>query len=164
MWIRCILAFALVMLCFTTCKKEDKGIVGVWQIKEVATQSGALITDKPLPSIFIFTPGHYSMLWVLSTKTEPFAERWNPTDAEKIKRFNSLIINSGTYEIKDSTLTMYPVVARIPELMGGKQICEYRLDNDTMLLKFVDEYSFDGVQAPWVARGGLVLTLVRVGE
>ena len=164
MWIRCILAFALVMLCFTTCKKEDKGIVGVWQIKEVATQSGALVTDKPLPSIFIFTPGHYSMLWVLSTKTEPFAERWNPTDAEKIKRFNSMIINSGTYEVEDSTITMYPVVARIPDLMGGKQIGEYLVEHDTMRLKFVDEYSFDGVQAPWVASGGLVLTLLRIEQ
>ena len=162
MWRRGILIFALIMFCFTACKKEDKGIVGVWQITEVATQSGALITDKPLSGLFIFTPNYYSMLWVLSTKTEPFAERWNPTDDEKIKRFNSLIINSGTYEIKDSTLTTYPVVARIPELMGGEQLCEYRLESDTMWLKFVDEYSFDGIQAPWVASGGIVLTLVRV--
>ena len=162
MFKQCILAVTTIMLCFTACRKEVKGVVGVWQIKQVATQSGALITDKPLPGLFIFTPNHYSMLWVLSTKTEPFAERWNPTDDEKIKRFNSLIINSGTYEIKDSTLTTYPVVARIPELMGGEQLCEYRLESDTMWLKFVDEYSFDGIQAPWVASGGIVLTLVRV--
>jgi hypothetical protein len=159
----CILPFILTMLCFIGCKKEDRGLIGVWQIREVARQSdGALITDKPLPSIFIFTPGHYSMLWVFSTKTEPFVERWNPTDEERIKRFNSLIINSGTYEIEGSTITMYPVVARIPDLMGGKQIGEYHIENDTMQLKLVDEYSFDGVQAPWVAGGGITLTLVRI--
>ena len=69
MFKRCILAVVIIMLCFAGCRKESKGVVGVWQIREVARQSdGALITGKPLPSIFIFTSGHYSMLWALTTK------------------------------------------------------------------------------------------------
>ena len=92
-----------------------------------------------------------------------FAERWNPTDTEKIRRFNSLVVNSGTYEIKGSILTAHPIVARIPEFVGGKLICEYRLENDTMRLAFIDEYSYDGIQAPWVTSGsGLILKLVRI--
>jgi hypothetical protein len=144
-------------------EKEAKGVVGVWQIKEVATQRGGLITDKPLSSVFIFTPRHYSMVWVFSAETQgSFAERWNPTDAEKIERFNSLVVNSGTYEIDGNTLIAHPVIARIPDFMGGKLICEYHIENDMMRLKFIDEYSFDGVQAPWVKSGGLILTLGRI--
>jgi len=145
-------------------EEGSRGIIGVWQIKEVARQgdSGTLV-NKPFPSIFIFTPHHYSMVWIFGTEHKrPFAERWKPTDAEKIERFDSLVVNSGTYEVDGSTLTAYPVVARIPDFMNGKLVCEFHIEEDTMRLKFVDEYSFDGVQAPWVTSGGLVLTLARI--
>lgn len=146
--------------------KEDKirDIVGVWQVKEVARQGGSgPITAKPLPSILIFTPRHYSMVWVFDTDPpRSFAERWSPTDAEKIERFDSLVVNSGTYEIEGNKLTARPIVARIPEFVGGKLVCEYRIEEGTMELKFIDEYSYDGVQAPWVAKGGLILTLTRM--
>jgi len=145
--------------------KDAKGVVGVWQVKEIARQNGSgPIAGKTLPSIFIFTPRHYSMVWVLGTEPQrSFAERWNPTDVEKIRRFNSLVVNSGTYEIKGSILTAHPIVARIPEFVGGKFICEYRLENVTMRLAFIDEYSYDGIQAPWVTSGsGLILKLVRI--
>ena len=144
--------------------KEAADVIGVWQVKEVARQGGSdPLSDKPLPSIIIFTPRHYSMVWVFDTEPpRSFAERWTPTDAEKIERFDSLVVNSGTYEVEGNRLTAHPIVARIPEFVGGKLICEYHVENDTMQLKFIDEYSYDGVQAPWVATGGLILTLVRV--
>ena len=135
----------------------------MWQVKEVTRQGDSRqIGDRPFSSIFIFTPRHYSMVWVFGSELQrSFAERWNPTDAEKIERFNSLVVNSGTYEITGSTLTAHPIVARIPDFIGGKLICEYSIEKNIMQLKFVDEYSFDGVQAPWVASGGLILTLAR---
>ena len=143
-------------------EKASTGVVGVWQVTDIRRQNvEGSMTDKPFPNLFIFTSRHYSMVWVLGPG-EPFAERWKPTDEEKIMRFDSLVVNAGTYEIEGITLTAHPMVARIPDFIGGKLICEFHIENDTLRLKFVDEYSFDGVQAPWVAQGGLVLTLVRV--
>ena len=146
-------------------EREAKGVVGVWQVKEIALQGDSgPIADKPFPNIIMFTRRHYSMMWVLGAETQrSFAQRWNPTNAEKIERFDALVVNSGTYEIKGSTLTAHPIVARIPEFVGGTLICEYHLKNNTIRLTFVDEYSYDGVQAPWVASGKrLMLTLVRI--
>lgn len=145
-------------------KKDAENILGVWQVREVARQDVARShVEYPLPSVFIFTDHHYSMMWLPSIESQKsFAERWNPTDQEKIERFNSLIVNAGSYEVEGSTLTAHPVVARIPDFVGGKLICEYRIENETMWLKFLDEYSFDGVQAPWVKGGGLTLILERI--
>ncbi len=150
-------------------KKEDnsairsKGVIGVWRVKEIGRQKvERLAKDKPFPSLFIFTRHHYSMMWVLGAD-EPFTERWNPSDEEKIKCFDSMVVNAGTYEIDGNTLTVHPTVARIHDFMGGKLICDFHVENDILRLKFVDEYSFDGVQAPWVAKGGFVLTLMRIG-
>jgi hypothetical protein len=148
-------------------KKDPQDIVGVWQIKEVARQKGGEpVADMTIPSVFIFTPHHYSMVWLLSAEPQrAFAERWNPTDAEKIERYDSFVVNTGTYEITKSILTAHPIVARIPEFIGGRLVCEYQVEGDSLRLKFVDEYTYDGVRAPWVASGrGLILTLVRIGR
>lgn len=146
-------------------QKEAENVVGVWQIKEIGRQNVKdSITDKPFPNILIFTPHHYSMVWVFGENARrAFSKHWKPTDAEKIERFDSMVVNAGTYEIEGSTLTVHPVVARIPGFVGGKLICEFHVDRDTMKLRFIDEYSYDGVQAPWVKSGGHVLTLVRIG-
>ncbi len=146
-------------------QKEAENVVGVWQIKQAGRQNaGSPLMDKSFPNIFIFTSRHYSMAWVAGENANrAFAERWNPTNDEKIERFDSMVVNAGTYEVKGSVLTAHPVVARIPDFIGGKLICEFHVDEDTMKLRFIDECSFDGVQAPWVKSGGLVLTLVRIG-
>lgn len=159
----------LVLLPLISCNqpttKAPTEIIGVWQIKEISSQSAnqPLTTDS-IPSLFIFTAHHYNMVWVLSEDPQrAFAERWNPTDAEKIKRYDSFVVNSGSYEIEESYLTAYPIVARVPEFMGGKLVCEFKVKEDTLRLKLVDEYTYDGVQAPWVASGdGLILELVRI--
>ena len=145
-------------------KTASHAIHGAWQVKEIARQNAARShSEQPLPSVFIFTEHHYSMMWLPSVESQhSFAERWNPTDEEKIARFNSLIVNAGSYEIKGSTLTAHPVVARMPDFVGGSLTCEVRIEKNTMWLKFVDEYSFDGVQAPWVKEGGLTLILERI--
>ncbi|UCF65120.1 MAG: lipocalin-like domain-containing protein [bacterium] len=151
------------------CSMESirESLEGVWEIKGISTVNGSIsLPNRPIPSIFIFTQRHYSMVWVLSDNPDPFfSERWNPTDKEKIERYNSLVVNSGTYKLLGSHLTAFPVVARVPEFMGGRLVCEYKVEEDTLRLKLIDEYSYDNVQAPWVASGnGLILTLARIDQ
>lgn len=144
--------------------RAARGIEGAWQIQSIATKdgSGPAIED-PLPNLFLFTAGHYSMVWMPGTESQRvYEERWKPTDAEKLARYDAIVVNSGTYEISDSTLTTHPIVARVPEFMGGRFVYEFRLTDETLQLTMVDEYSYDGVQAPWAAAGGgLVLILTR---
>jgi hypothetical protein len=169
---KCRIIFSvLLVFAITACaypvERDSTGVIGVWQIKDLASKDGSGRMDsKPIPSLFIFTPHHYSMVWVGGTELQrTFAERWSPTDAEKIERYNSLVVNSGTYEIEDSTITVCPIVARVPEFMGGTLVFEYRVEDDILWLTMVNEYSYDGVQAPWVAdNAGLILTLMRINQ
>ncbi len=140
-------------------------IDGVWQIRSIATRdgSGPVIHD-PLPSLFIFSGNHYSTMWMPGTEAQrAYSDRWKPTEAEKLARYDALVSSSGTYVIRGSTLSTYPIVARVPEFVGGKLAYELHLKGEMMQLTMIDEYSFDGVQAPWAsAGGGFVLTLVPV--
>jgi len=106
-------------------------VEGVWKIvEEVApgtnpADGGATTTySNPQPGILIFTRGHYSTVIVTAEKPRavvaPAKDPQNLTDAEKIARYEQcrgFVANSGTYEIKESTLSKRPIVAKSVDLM-----------------------------------------------
>jgi hypothetical protein len=107
-------------------------VEGVWKISEVVTTgANAARNRNPLPSLVIFTRGHYSLLSVNGTQPRPkFAPAKDPaklTDAEKLARFeqwNLFAANSGTFEIKGTTLTRRPIVAKNEQVMANPPITE----------------------------------------
>lgn len=104
-------------------------VEGVWKIVEVVTppkdpaEKATSITD-PQPGLMIFTKGHYSAIAVRARQPRaavaPAKDPANLTDAEKIARYeqwSSFMANSGTYEVKGSTLQMHPMVAKSVDVM-----------------------------------------------
>jgi hypothetical protein len=161
----------LVLLCFTGCSKvseAESSLIGVWQVEEIEfiSPSDTSTNPNPQPSQAVFTTSHYSLVWMPGTTgMRAFQQRWVPTDAEMIQRYGEIVVNSGVYTVEsDSLLTLRPVISRVPEFMdGGRLQYGYRLVGDTLWLTSLDEYSFDGVQAPWAAAGNRVaLKLIRV--
>ena len=163
---------SLLVVCSVACRAtsaHENGLLRVWQIQtiEKTTSAGSSINRSPQPSLAIFTPSHYSLVWMPgATGMRTFKQRWLPTDDEKIQRYGEIVVNSGTYTQTESTITAQPVVSRVPEFMGGVRLLyEYRIDGDTLSLMSMDEYSYDGVQAPWAAASERVkLTLKKVAE
>jgi hypothetical protein len=110
-------------------------VEGVWKIAEVLMPSQnpaekpTSITD-PQPGLIIFTKGYYSSMAVRARQPRatfaPAKDPANLTDAEKIARYEQwspFTANSGTYEVKGSTLQMHPIVAKSVEVMtSGKPI------------------------------------------
>jgi hypothetical protein len=115
---------------------------GVWKIAEVVTTgANASSNSNPQPSLIIFTRGYYSLLSVNSDqprpKFEPAKDPNNLTDAEKIARYeqwNPFTANAGTYEIKGSTLTRRPIVAKNQTVMTTNPAfsAEFKLEGNTL--------------------------------
>jgi hypothetical protein len=104
-------------------------VEGVWKVAEVlmpsknAAEKGTTITN-PQPGLIIFTKGYYSLLAVRGREPRaafaPAKDPENLTDAEKIARYEQwspFTANSGTYEVKGSTLQMHPIVAKSVDVM-----------------------------------------------
>ena len=158
-------AFLSLMLVVVPTAQAVEVVEGVWRISTIARDSVQEPNRDPQPSLLVFTAGHYSMVWTPTDEAmRAYAERWSPTDDEKIKRHSEVVVNAGTYEIKGSQIKTFPLVARDPDLIDGYVLYEYKWLDGNLVLTMVDEYSFDGVQHPWVKRGRIHLTLSRVSE
>jgi hypothetical protein len=117
---------------------------GVWKIVEmVTTGANASTITTPQPSLVIFTKGHYSFLYVHGAQPRPqFAPAKDPdnlTDAEKIARYEQwsrFTANAGTYEVKGSTLTRRPLVAKNETVMAKNSSLanEVKLEGNTLWL------------------------------
>jgi hypothetical protein len=124
-------------------------VEGVWKIAEVVTpgrdsaEKGATVTNSnPQPSLMIFTKGYYSQVFVVGDQPraafEPAKDPQNPTDAEKIARYEQwgpFVANSGTYEIKGSTIIRRAIVAKNVAVMTGAtpNVLEFKLEGPNTL-------------------------------
>jgi hypothetical protein len=113
---------------------------GVWKISEVIIPENGTTTtvSHPQPGLIIFTKGYYSILAVQGVQprvgVEPPKDPENLTDSEKIARFaqwSPFTAQSGTYEIKGSTLIWHPIVAKNVNVMNRETpvIHEFKLES-----------------------------------
>jgi hypothetical protein len=135
----------------TTFGQKKNQLEGAWKIVEVTIPAGSptnvamkdTTISNPQPGLIIFTKGYYSVMAVRTSSPRTAAERPkdvnNLTDAEKIARFaewSPLLANSGTYEIKGSTLIRHPIVAKSAEVMNSQNPLtnEFKIDGNTLFL------------------------------
>ena len=147
--------------------QRENVLEGVWRIVQAHTvdSEGQTWNSHPQTNVVIFTTGHYSFVWTFcGDMRQPAAERWNPTVEEKIEAFNTIIANTGTYELTDSTLVTRPISATFQEYVGGGYSdYEYRVEGDSLYLTMKSLVTFDGVDLDFFSGGGRdVFTLVRV--
>ena len=117
---------------------------GVRKIVEmVTTGANASTISTPQPSLVIFTKRHYSFLYLHGAQPRPqFAPAKDPdnlTDAEKIARYeqwSQFTANAGTYEVKGSTLTRHPFVAKNETVMARNSSLanDFKLEGNTLWL------------------------------
>ena len=137
------LTFALLFYGATSQAQAPGKIEGVWKVTEVVvTGANASTNSSPLPSQYIFTKGHYSLITVNGTQPrtalEPAKDPANLTDAEKLARYahwNAFSANSGTYTVSGTTITSRPLVAKNETVMTGPPaVREFKIEGNTLWL------------------------------
>ncbi len=117
---------------------------GVWKTTGVVTTgANAGTIARPQASVMIFSKGHYSNVNVGGDEprmASAVAKDPNKlTDAEKLARYedwNRLTANAGVYDVKGTTLTMRPSVAKNVAVMttDGPIVQEFRLNGNSLVL------------------------------
>ena len=121
---RYALTIVLSVLCASAAFAQTKSPVeGVWKIAEVIPASSNTAEKptpitNPQPGLLIFTKGYYSVVLVTGRNARTSVDPKDPqnlTDAEKLafyEQWRAFAANSGTYEIKGSTLLRRASVAK----------------------------------------------------
>jgi|RhiMethySRZTD1v2_1073278.scaffolds.fasta_scaffold463740_2 lipocalin-like protein len=115
-------------------------VQGAWRVTAVTGANGT--NKSPQPGLLLFTKQHYSLLSVGGTSPRkefgPPKDPANLTDAERAARYEAwdvLTANSGTYEVKGTTLTLHPIVAKNPSVMtGGPLTREFKISGKTLIM------------------------------
>lgn len=119
-----------------------QSVQGAWEPVEVVVKGGPEpgTNSSPQPGLVIFTKGHYSHMYVPGDEARKdhagTGPDYSPTDAEKVRSYDSFVANSGTYEISGSKLTTQTMVAKNPNRMSDRVSVTYdfKLDGDTLWL------------------------------
>jgi hypothetical protein len=86
---------------------------GAWKVVAVTGPDGTT-TETTVPSLWLFTDTHYSVQRVTAPMHDLPDE---PSDAERLAAVDPYQANSGTYEVKGTTLERQVVLATFPDDM-----------------------------------------------
>ena len=134
---------------------------GVWSMSTMTPADGGATIAPSQPGVFIFPESHYSAVYSLGAEPRPTAAvAFTPTSEEKVAQYDTIIVNTGVYEVDGSTITFRPMVAKSAEFVGGEATMDFEINGDVLTLTGGSVLAADGASAP--DPGGEVMTLRRI--
>lgn len=118
----------------------SKGLEGAWQLTEITMTMGKgdMTMKVTQPSMYLFTKTHYTKIYIGSDKPRPVMDDYSKATQEQLFAIfvDGFDANAGTYEIKDSKLTLHPTVAKSPSDMkeGSWTTYAIKITGDTITL------------------------------
>ena len=163
---RVLLALLLTVACQPVPSSEPapsaNELAGVWSLTADDPGDGSPVIEPSQPGLYIFTDGYYSAVYPRGSDPRIKSEvSFQPTQEEMVAQYETIIVNTGTYEINGSMVTFRPIIAKSPGFVGGHQTSSFRVDGDTLVLTLETVVAVDGVSAPNANVSGS-LTFVRV--
>ena len=164
----CLSSGLSVLVLLTACQQPPSAdldapaneLVGVWSLTAVDPGDGSPVIQPSQPGLYIFADGYYSAVFAPGSDPRIKSEvSFQPTQDEMVAQYETIIVNTGTYEISGSTVTFRPIIAKSPGFVGGHQMSTFRVEGDTLVLTQDVLVSVDGVSPSDFAGS---LTLVRV--
>jgi len=133
---------------------------GAWVVTSLQSSDGTAI-DPAGPGQFIFLDGRYSAVYTVGVTERRKSEKaFDPTEEEMVEQHETIIVNSGTYQVEGNELTLRPLVAKSPEFIGGSSIMEFSVNGDTLTAKIRQLTSANGISPEGAI--GSTMTLRRV--
>ena len=85
-------------------------LTGVWSLTAVGPSSVEPLIDPSQPGLYIFADGYYSVLstWGANPRVKSLVS-FEPTQEEIISQHQTIIANSGTYEVDGAVVTLHPI-------------------------------------------------------
>ena len=130
--IACMAALA-VLVTVQSAAAQGK-LEGVWKTTEITlTGPNARTITNPQPGFIIFTKKHFSIVAISGDKPRPDLPQKEATDAQKVATWTPLNATIGTYEVKGTTFTFHPILAKNPLEPGSFTTWDFKAEGNTIL-------------------------------
>jgi len=159
-----IIAVVVTTMLFSFGTKKKFSVDGAWTIVEVqiVKSDSRLTATFPKESEAIFSNNYYSFCW---TSNISAVHTWQMADSVKLKRFDQSIVNTGTFQFKDSILTTKATFALNPMFVNGEAKFKCSFVGDTLVLRGLTVSSSDKIPHPVYANGSYIVSkLLKVRE
>lgn len=140
--IRQLAIFLITALCsiaLVGTASAETPLEGAWLLTETQDADGNVDSD-PLGGLRIFTSTHYSEMYAIGEKPRALMDEENPSDEQIITAYESIIANSGRYDIEGDKFMTRAYVAKYPNYMDdwpeNVTTFSYSIDGDALMLKY----------------------------
>jgi hypothetical protein len=117
---------------------------GAWKAVRIEVVSpDSTYGQEPFPGLAIVSGGHYSQIWVMPNSDGVQQASQPSTVEQKAARYDQLIVNAGTLEVKDTLLIYHREYAKNPKQVGTTDTRRFRLLGDTLWLVSTEPWSKD---------------------
>ena len=119
----------------------DDSLKGGWALTSTKNAEG-VVDEEPLPGLVVFTSTHYSIMYTVGDKPRTLIgdtpEGESPADELVVSAYESIIANSGRYDVEDGNIVTRAYVAKSPDYMStwpdNAQTYGFSVDGDTLVL------------------------------
>jgi hypothetical protein len=115
---------------------ERGSIQGVWRAVEVTMTGPAARTISQIqPNLTIITARHYSRINIDTEEPRPILADVTKASPDELRAvWGPFVGEAGTYEVTSNIITMRPIAAKNPAVMGAGVFITYsfKLDGNTM--------------------------------
>jgi hypothetical protein len=111
---------------------------GAWLLTETQDAEGN-VDSSPLRGLLVFTSTHYSIMYATGEKPRALMDEEDPSDEQTIKAYESIIANSGRYDVEGDRFMTRAYVAKYPNYMDdwpeNVTTFSYSLNGDVLTIK-----------------------------
>ncbi|WP_298424619.1 ankyrin repeat domain-containing protein [uncultured Kordia sp.] len=136
-------------------QQEKNPLVGSWKIKEIhyIYTDTTYIRKEEDHGRFIFSSKNYALMYnPQMQKRTPFQNLSKPVTEEIIKAFQSIVFNTGSYQIDKKVISTISDIAKVPGFERGKQYYRVAFNNDFLELIMFDETYPNGNKPTWFGK------------
>jgi len=122
-------------------------IEGAWRHlrSEIVTPESTY--QRPaLQGMIILSGRHYSQIFVIPSPSGVQQASQPTTAEEKAARYDALMANAGTFEVRDTVITYRVEHAKNPRIVGTTRVASYRLKGDTLWSVFLAPWAKDSTK------------------
>ncbi len=137
-------------------KQQSKNkLVGSWKVEEIQYiyADTTYIRKEEDHGRFIFSMENYALMYNPQMKKRtPFQNLSQPSTEEIVKAFQTVVFNTGNYQIDENVITTTPDIAKVPGFESGKQYYKIAFNNNFLELIMFDETYPNGNKPAWYGK------------